>query len=84
MRRKESEFTKTICAGLFLAFLVVFGSLQTLADTPLWSFKGAKWYSMMETGNVMNKGELSAFKIVEQDEQTANDEEDEKKDSKNK
>ena len=24
----------------------------TLADAPIWSFKGAKWYSLMETGNI--------------------------------
>jgi outer membrane protein assembly factor BamB len=40
-------------AGLIFAVLMIFGCLQTLAETPLWSFKGAKWYSMMETGNVM-------------------------------
>jgi outer membrane protein assembly factor BamB len=50
---RKSEFTKTLFAGLVFAFLAVFGALQTLADTPLWAFKGAKWYSMMETGNVM-------------------------------
>lgn len=26
---------------------------SVFADTPIWSVKGAKWYSMMETGNVM-------------------------------
>lgn len=34
---------------IFLVFLTV----KTFADTPIWSVKGAKWYSMMETGNVM-------------------------------
>lgn len=53
MRGKNLKVTKTICAQLIFAFLVIFGSLPALADTPLWSFKGAKWYSMMETGNVM-------------------------------
>lgn len=26
---------------------------SVFAETPIWSVKGAKWYSMMETGNVM-------------------------------
>lgn len=34
---------------IFLVFLTV----KTFAETPIWSVKGAKWYSMMETGNVM-------------------------------
>jgi outer membrane protein assembly factor BamB len=53
MRRKEFNFTKTTYAGVVFAFLMIFAHLQMLADTPVWSFKGAKWYSMMETGNVM-------------------------------
>ncbi len=32
---------------------MIFASLPAFAETPIWSFKGAKWYSMMETGNVM-------------------------------
>jgi outer membrane protein assembly factor BamB len=53
MREKHLKVTKTICAGLVFAVLVIFAHLPALADTPLWSVKGAKWYSMMETGNVM-------------------------------
>src|SRR5688572_15708933 len=26
--------------------------LTAMAGTPMWSFKGAKWYSLMETGNI--------------------------------
>jgi len=53
MKGKNLRFTKTFLNGLVFAALLIFGSLETLAETPLWSFKGAKWYSMMETGNVM-------------------------------
>ncbi|MEP6900593.1 MAG: PQQ-binding-like beta-propeller repeat protein [Actinomycetota bacterium] len=53
MKIKNLNFTKIIYAALMSAVLIVAGNLQTLADTPIWSFKGAKWYSMMETGNVM-------------------------------
>jgi len=37
---------------ILLVLLSGFAALA-VAETPLWSFKGAKWYSMMETGNVM-------------------------------
>ena len=47
----ERKFTKI--TALTFTFLMLFAVSQALADTPLWSFKGAKWYSMMETGNVM-------------------------------
>lgn len=49
--KMKLKFTKI--TALTFAFLMLFAVSQTLADTPLWSFKGAKWYSMMETGNVM-------------------------------
>ncbi|MBK8466892.1 MAG: PQQ-like beta-propeller repeat protein [Chloracidobacterium sp.] len=32
--------------------VLVFCLPTVFADTPVWSFKGAKWYSLMETGNV--------------------------------
>ena len=47
------KFTKLTGAWFLFAFLMLFAVYQTLAETPIWSFKGAKWYSMMETGNVM-------------------------------
>lgn len=49
MRRELVKLMRTtgIIAFLLCLFTVAFG------DTPIWSFKGAKWYSMMETGNVM-------------------------------
>jgi outer membrane protein assembly factor BamB len=53
MRIEKLKLIKTTGAGLVFAFLLLFPVFQTLADTPLWSFKGAKWYAMMETGNVM-------------------------------
>ncbi len=40
-------------AVLFFAATFLFLFLPTVfAETPIWSFKGAKWYSLMETGNV--------------------------------
>ncbi len=54
MKGEHLRVTKTICVRLIFAFLMVYcAALPALAETPLWSFKGAKWYSMMETGNVM-------------------------------
>lgn len=49
---KKSKFLSI--AGMFaiVATLMVFAGVAN-ADTPIWSFKGAKWYAMMETGNVM-------------------------------
>jgi outer membrane protein assembly factor BamB len=39
---------------LFLTFLLtIFCQISFAADTPIWTFPGAKWYSMMETGNLM-------------------------------
>ncbi len=37
---------------LFLTTTLLFLSFPAFAETSLWSFKGAKWYSLMETGNV--------------------------------
>lgn len=54
MRREHLRVTKTIGASLFFALLLIaFANAWARAETPLWSIKGAKWYSMMETGNVM-------------------------------
>ncbi len=37
----------------FLSFVFLATDIpKAFADTPVWSFKGAKWYSLMETGNV--------------------------------
>lgn len=49
---------KKFAAKMFLVSLLSFMGLiltvQTAsADTPLWSFDGAKWYSLMESGNLM-------------------------------
>ena len=38
---------------LFLTFLMVTFYQFAIADTPIWTFPGAKWYAMMETGNLM-------------------------------
>ena len=36
-----------------LTFLFLFASHILAADTPIWTYDGAKWYSMLESGNVM-------------------------------
>jgi len=38
---------------LTLVFTLVICTAFLRAETPIWSFKGSKWYGMMETGNVM-------------------------------
>ncbi len=38
---------------LVLTFLILLASHIFAADTPLWTFDGAKWYSMRDSGNVM-------------------------------
>lgn len=53
MRKKEWKLTKKIAAAFAFAVLFFSAGLETFAETPVWSFKGAKWYSMMETGSVM-------------------------------
>ena len=41
------------CIFLLLVAAFITTSLSSVfAETPLWSFKGAKWYALMETGNV--------------------------------
>lgn len=41
--------------SILLLTLLLMISSQTIlaADSPIWTFPGAKWYSMMETGNLM-------------------------------
>ncbi len=38
---------------ILLSALLLSVNLRVFADTPLWSFDGAKWYSLMESGNLM-------------------------------
>jgi outer membrane protein assembly factor BamB len=46
--------TRILIKPIFvLTFLFLFVSHIFAADTPLWTYDGAKWYSMMESGNVM-------------------------------
>ena len=50
MNRNLNKFLMIV----FVAALIVSAKVLTFAaDTPLWSFDGAKWYSMTEAGNVM-------------------------------
>ncbi|HEV7646417.1 MAG TPA: PQQ-binding-like beta-propeller repeat protein [Pyrinomonadaceae bacterium] len=55
--KSELSLKRKIYIALIMAVLAfvatVVAAITVRADTPLWSFKGAKWYSMMETGNVM-------------------------------
>ena len=37
---------------IFVFVVIAFCPQVFAADTPIWTFKGAKWYSLMETGNV--------------------------------
>jgi ribosomal protein L30E len=37
----------------FVALMVSAHLSTSAADAPLWMFDGAKWYAMMESGNVM-------------------------------
>lgn len=46
----QKSIKQFVFATLFVLTVYV---AYSFADTPIWSMKGAKWYSMMETGNVM-------------------------------
>lgn len=46
----QKSIKQFVLAMLFVLTVCV---VYSFADTPIWSMKGAKWYSMMETGNVM-------------------------------
>lgn len=50
---KNTNMRKTLVFSFLLATLIVAGFRAVSAETPIWSFKGSKWYAMMETGNVM-------------------------------
>ena len=55
LRISVRSLTSTRIAFSFLLLMALFlfiGMPSAFADTPIWSFKGAKWYSLMETGNV--------------------------------
>lgn len=45
-----SPFVSRFLFGLIFAFLF---TLNAAASDQLWSYKGAKWYSMLETGNLL-------------------------------
>ena len=50
----KKKFGKILTVFVFTAaFMLSANSHIDAADTPLWSFDGAKWYSMLESGNVM-------------------------------
>ena len=49
----KSLLWKTVFSSVFLILMLLGTNVLTFADTPVWTYKGAKWYSMMETGNVM-------------------------------
>ena len=43
---------KTTPVKLLILLLILFAN-TAFGETPVWTFKGAKWFSMMETGNTM-------------------------------
>ncbi len=45
---------RRVAVAVLLSVLVflIFGVSASKGSAPLWSYKGAKWYSLMETGNV--------------------------------
>ncbi|HLM02902.1 MAG TPA: PQQ-binding-like beta-propeller repeat protein, partial [Pyrinomonadaceae bacterium] len=46
------------------ALLALFVAAQfSAADAPIWSYKGAKWYAMMETGNLIVANDASLAMI---------------------
>lgn len=54
---KFSQYSTALSRLLLsaVAIAVIAGTFQTsvsAANTPLWTYKGAKWYSLMETGNI--------------------------------
>lgn len=49
-------------AALLLAALAFITQIFA-ADTPIWSYKGAKWYAMMETGNLIVANDTSLAMI---------------------
>jgi outer membrane protein assembly factor BamB len=52
--KRELTLKRMVFFALVLSVITFFGAFSRAhAQGPLWSFKGAKWYSMMETGNVM-------------------------------
>lgn len=50
------RFCKRFSLVVLLALLV---AVQVSADTPIWSYKGAKWYAMMDTGNLIVANDTS-------------------------
>ena len=42
-----------ICLALAAFVILAANITSAYADTPLWSYKGAKWYSMTDTGNAV-------------------------------
>lgn len=57
---KSNTFKKPLVStfgaavGILFAFsLIAIFPSKLFADTPVWSFDGAKWYSLMESGNLM-------------------------------
>lgn len=48
------HFRRTAFSFVFFTLALLSLNVQKIfADTPLWSYKGAKWYSLAETGNIM-------------------------------
>ena len=38
---------------IWFSFVILLLTQMSFAETPIWTYKGAKWYAMMDTGNAM-------------------------------
>ena len=48
-----NSLTQAVYGSILVFVLLLSANMSVFADTPIWSYDGAKWYSMMESGNVM-------------------------------
>ena len=54
IKKFRGDLLKRLIIAVILTCTLVFGSgLSVFAETPIWTFKDAKWYAMMETGNLV-------------------------------
>lgn len=51
MTKHKNLFKRAIFAAAVLSLLTA--ASTAFADAPLWAYKGAKWYSMLDTGNLL-------------------------------
>ncbi len=51
--KNERKVSALFAACAVAAIFLLTAANAAFADTPLWSYDGAKWYSLMESGNLM-------------------------------